>query len=151
MNEPAEAAIRAADDIEDIEISRYRRLGPFWLTVVFVLTAAATVLAINQIFNLGFFVGYVLVMPSYLYLIGGIMLGMLFLVMPATASAPRDRVPWYDVAMFFFTLVMTVYLFAHGYQIQEEAWEYNAPLHGRWMPISMPASPTAPIVSVLTR
>lgn len=120
---------------EDIEIQRYRRLGPVWSRVVLAMTAVSILLAINQIFNLGFFVGKVLVVPTYLYLIGGVMLAMLFIVMPAGPRSPRDRVPWPDVVLCVFTLVLSAYFIWFGAVIQEEAWEYNAPLHGRWMAV----------------
>jgi TRAP transporter 4TM/12TM fusion protein len=125
----------APEEIEDIEISRYRKLGPFWMAVVLAMTTASVLLAINQIYNLGFFIGYALVVPRYLYLIGGMMIAMIFIVLPAGRGAPRDRVPWYDIALFLFTLALTAYFVPHGYRILEEAWEYNAPLHGRWMAV----------------
>ncbi|MCB1510422.1 MAG: TRAP transporter fused permease subunit [Hyphomicrobiaceae bacterium] len=123
------------EEIEDLEITRYRKLGPFWLTVSFVLTAAATLLAIYQIFNIGASFNFVFVVPTYLYLIGGMMLGLLFIVMPAHANASRTSVPWYDVAMMLFTFGMTAYVVTYGHRIQEEAWEYNAPIEGRWLAV----------------
>ena len=50
-----------------------------------VMTACSIFLAINQIFNLGFFIGYVMLDSRYMYLITGIMLCMVFVTFPANS------------------------------------------------------------------
>lgn len=124
------------DEVEDLETARYRRLSPFWMTLVLLLTAAAIFLAANQLFHLGFFkmtVGKVLVNNRYIYLICGIMLSMLFLVMPAHKKASRQSVPLYDIALFLLTLGLTAYYVFHAEAILDEAWEYNPPEHGKYV------------------
>ena len=59
-------------------IGRYRELNSRWRTIMALSTGAATLLAINQIFAFGFFVGSVMLDSRYLYLITGIMLSMVF-------------------------------------------------------------------------
>jgi len=128
VSEPAEAS----------GPSRYRELGPVWRAVVFALTAAAILVAVNQLFNLGLFklsIGKVLVNNRYLYLVAGLMLSMIFLVLPATRRGPRDRVPLYDVALFSLTLGLTAYYVFFAEAILDEAWEYTAPEHGQYVSV----------------
>ncbi len=124
------------EEVDDLETARYRRLPSFWMGVVVLLTAASVGLAVNQVFNLGFFqliLGNVLVNNRYMYLIAGVMLSMLFLVMPAYKGAPKTRVPWYDVCLFLITLGFTMYYVYHAEKILDEAWEYNPPEHGMYV------------------
>ncbi|MDP6351187.1 MAG: TRAP transporter fused permease subunit [Alphaproteobacteria bacterium] len=122
------------------EPTRYRRLGPVWRGVVLALTAASILVAINQLFNLGLtkpLIGKVLVYNRYLYLLAGLMIAMIFLVLPAWRRAPRDRVPLYDAALFAVTLLLTVYYVYFAEAILDEAWEYNAPDHGLYISVVM--------------
>ena len=128
------------DDVEDVELSRYRSPGQFWTAVVFVMTVIALALAVNQIFRLQFFkitTGNVLVTQQYMYLILGTMLSMIFILLPAYKSAPRDRVPFYDIALFVIALLLTLYFTYYGQLINEESWEYdfNAPEHAGYVAI----------------
>ena len=77
---------------------RYRELSERWRAVMAIMTACAIILAINQIFNLGFFVGYVMLDSRYMYLITGVMLCMVFITFPASKHSP-SHVPWYDIAV----------------------------------------------------
>src|SRR3546814_11433087 len=54
----------------------------------------------DLLFNLQFFVGYVILDNGYLYLLLGLLLSLVFLIFPAARSAPFDRVPWYDGLLF---------------------------------------------------
>jgi TRAP transporter 4TM/12TM fusion protein len=122
----------ADDAIHGEESTRYRNLQPRWQAVMAVATGVATVLAVNQIFNLGFLVGEVLLDSRYLYLITGLMLAMVFIAFPAHLGV-RNRVPWYDL------LVVCVIAGLFGYfawcaeRIVLEAWEYIAPPVGIWL------------------
>lgn len=105
---------------------RYRQLGPFWETVTAVLTAVGILLAVNQIFNLRFFVGFVLLENRYLYLLLGIFLALTFIVFPA-GSRWVGRVPWYDLVLFAVTLGVCGYFAWNGERMIMEAWEFRAP------------------------
>jgi TRAP transporter 4TM/12TM fusion protein len=125
---------------EEAETQRYRTLGAFWLTVVFVLTVFALVVAVNQLWNLGFthyLIGKVLVTNRYIYLLAGVMFALLFIVMPAGAKAPKSDVPWYDVVLFALALSLTGYFVYFGEVILDHAWEYTAPDHARWVAVVM--------------
>lgn len=119
--------ITLPDNDDDAPIlGRYRDLSPRWRTAMAVLTTAATCLAINQIFALGFFVNSVMLDSRYLYLITGIMLSMVFITFPAT-RASRDTVPWYDIAVIIIIAAIFSYFAWNAERIVLEAWEFVAP------------------------
>ncbi len=107
-------------------IGRYRELNSRWRTIMALSTGAATLLAINQIFAFGFFVGSVMLDSRYLYLITGIMLSMVFITFPANRSN-RDTVPWYDIAIILVIVVIFSYFAWNAERIVLEAWEFVAP------------------------
>lgn len=107
-------------------LGRYRELSSRWRTIMALLTGAATLLAINQIFAFGFFVDSVMLDSRYLYLITGIMLMMVFITFPASRSG-RERVPWYDIAIMLVIAVIFSYFAWNAERIVLEAWEFVAP------------------------
>jgi len=140
MADQTQPAAAAASDVDDLESQRYRSLSPFWMAVIMLVTAASIFVAINQLWNLGFFkllIGNVLVQNRYMYLVGGLMISMLFLVMPATKTASKRKVPWYDVALFLLALALTGYYVWFAEAALDEAWEYNAPEHGMYLSVVM--------------
>lgn len=124
--------------VDDAETARYRRPGQFWTLIAFILTIVSTLLAINEMFQLGFFklfLGHKLVQNQYMYLLVGVMVSMIFIFLPAHKQAPRHRVPWYDVLLFAFTLGLAGFFTYNGLAILEESWEYNAPDEGRYIAV----------------
>lgn len=115
-----------------VPVLRYRVLPQKWRAVMAVLTTIAILLAINQIFNLGFFVGYVVLDSRYMYLITGVMLAMVFITFPASKHSP-DRVPWYDIVVMVLIAVIFSYYAYYAERIVLEAWEYAAPPLGVWL------------------
>src|SRR3546814_10262139 len=87
----------------------------------------------DLLFNLQFFVGYVILDNGYLYLLLGLLLSLVFLVFPAARSAPFDRVPWYDGLLFLATVAVCGYFAWNAMRILHEAWEYAAPQHAVYM------------------
>lgn len=111
---------------------RYRELPPVWRKMMAAMTAVSIVLAINQIFNLGFFVGYVMLDSRYMYLITGVMLCMVFITFPANRHSP-GHVPWYDIAIMVVIVLIFSYFAFYAERIVLEAWEYTAPPVGVWL------------------
>jgi len=105
---------------------RYRELPHKWQMVMAAMTACAIALAINQIFNLGFFVGYVMLDSRYMYLITGIMLSMVFITFPANKNSPH-HVTWYDIVIMVVIGIIFSYFAYFAERIVLEAWEYAAP------------------------
>lgn len=115
-----------------VAVSRYRVLPSRWRAVMAIMTSVSIVLAINQIFNLGFFVGYVVLDSRYMYLITGVMLAMVFITFPASKHSP-DRVPWYDIVVMIIIAGVFSYYAYFAERIVLEAWEYAAPPLGVWL------------------
>lgn len=111
---------------------RYRDLPHRWQMIMAGLTAFSIILAVNQIFNLGFFVGYVVLDSRYMYLITGVMLSMVFITFPASKHSPT-HVPWYDMLIMAIIAVVFSYFAYYAERIVLEAWEYAAPDIGIWL------------------
>ena len=74
MTEPNAKVFKALEDSSSDSLSeptqtRYRVIPKEWQLAMTIMTASSVLLAINQIFNLGFFVGYVMLDSRYMYLI----------------------------------------------------------------------------------
>jgi TRAP transporter 4TM/12TM fusion protein len=122
-----DAAAAAAAAAGPSDEARYRPLGGWLKAVVVALTSVSLLLAINQLFNLQFFIGLVLLENAYLYLLAGIFIAVAFLIFPAHARAPLDRAPWYDLVLAAATLAISLYFAWNGNRIIAEGWEYAAP------------------------
>lgn len=114
---------------DTLELTRYRALSRPWRLFMAVLTTAATLLAVNQIFALGFFANTIILDSRYLYLITGIMLVMVFITFPAS-RASQKRIPWFDVAIMGVIAATFGYFAWQAERIVLEAWEYRAPITG---------------------
>lgn len=106
---------------------RVRRLSSGWRATLFVFTCVAVLLAVNQAFNLNFLVGLTLLDNHYLYALLGLMLSLVFVIFPAGKGQPRDRVPWYDAALFVLTLGVVSFYVVNGDRILDLGWEFGAP------------------------
>jgi TRAP transporter 4TM/12TM fusion protein len=103
--------------------SRLKGLA-WWLIIVF--GSIGIFLNVNQLFNLQFFMGALIIDTSYYYLLAGIFLGLAFLIYPAHGGATR-AVPWYDWLLFVLTMGATFWLAYNGERIVQEGWEIVAP------------------------
>jgi len=121
-----ESADLSSDSLKGPQQSRYREIPKNWQFVMTVMTAVSIFLAINQIFNLGLFVGYVMLDSRYMYLITGIMLCMVFITFPANKRS-LNHIPWYDSAVMITIAVIFSYFAFNAERIVLEAWEYAAP------------------------
>ena len=121
-----ESADLSSDSLKGPQQSRYREIPKNWQFVMTVMTAVSIFLAINQIFNLGLFVGYVMLDSRYMYLITGIMLCMVFITFPANKRS-LNHIPWYDSAVMITIAVLFSYFAFNAERIVLEAWEYAAP------------------------
>ncbi len=110
-------------------VSRHRTLTGFWDIVLLAGASLAVLLSIYKLFNFGRFLPQWLNLLDlqYLYMLVLLLLPLVFIYWPAYAKAPRDRVPWYDVALFLITIGTTFYFVYNGGRILDEGWEYDAP------------------------
>lgn len=107
-------------------IGRYRELSKKWRALMALLTAGAIILAANQIFAFGFFMGITLLDGRYLYLITGLMLIMVFITFPSHRSN-LNHVPWYDIVIMVAIALIFGYFAIYAERIILDAWEYAAP------------------------
>jgi TRAP transporter 4TM/12TM fusion protein len=113
--------------------ARYRALPPAWRGVLIALVVGAIGLALNQLLNLGFFVGHTVLDSAYLYWLGALLVGSVFLLIPGGRRARRDRVPWYDVLLFALSFGVFAYFALNAQRLVEEGWEYKAPREAIWI------------------
>ncbi len=106
---------------------RHRSLSLPWRIVVGTAGFASVLLALNKILNLGFFIGLTLLENAYLYLLCALLVGLVFLFLPATARASRDAVPWYDALLYVLSVFVFGYFAFNSGRILQEAWEFLAP------------------------
>lgn len=126
-NEEAEARRKAEEEANEKFAARYRELNLFWRIAVTTATVIVVLLAINQIFNLGFLVGEVMLTARYLYLFAGFILAMVFIYFPATRWSSRTKVDWYDLLVIAAIIGIFSYFAWNAEQIVVQAWEYAAP------------------------
>ncbi|TXH51434.1 MAG: TRAP transporter permease, partial [Burkholderiaceae bacterium] len=107
--------------------SRHRRLSAPWRGLIAATGLAAIGLALNKILNLGFLLGVTLLDNAYLYLLCALLVGTVFLFLPATARARRDAVPWYDALLYMLSVAVFAYFAFNAHRILSEAWEFMAP------------------------
>ncbi len=110
----------AADSDRKRSVSIFARL---WFLAA---TVCAVGLSINQIFNLGFFVGSVLPSLQYYYLLLALLLPLVF-VMHLDRGGRTDLNTALDLALAVVTTVILIYFALNAQQIVDEAWEYSAP------------------------
>lgn len=124
----------AAQDAGELPVERrYRTLPPFWRGVLICVASAAILLALNQILNLGFFVGKVLLDTAYLYWLCALLAGCVFLLIPAGRRARHDGVPWYDAVLYLLTVAVFGYYALNANRIISEGWEFSAPKEAIWV------------------
>jgi TRAP transporter 4TM/12TM fusion protein len=107
------------------EVTRVRKLTGVWRWLLVVMTGLTIGLCINQQFTLRFFVGYTQLNTEYYYLLVLFMLPLTFIIFPGSRTAPLDRVPWYDAALFAATAFAATFLMAHVRQAAELGWEFG--------------------------
>jgi TRAP transporter 4TM/12TM fusion protein len=101
------------------------RLNGFWKTVVVAFTLIGLVLTIDQVFFLGL-VPWNLLRQAFLYYIMASFLSLVFVIFPAHKGA-KGAVPWYDVALFLLTIVVSAYFGYNAENIVNKGWDYTAP------------------------
>ncbi|GBD41837.1 C4-dicarboxylate TRAP transporter large permease protein DctM [bacterium HR39] len=100
-------------------------LPPLWRRAVAASGAAGILLAVYQLFNLGFF--GVLLDNRYLYLLAALFLPVVFLCWPARRGRPRDRVRSLDLALAALAFACCLFFALTAERSLLEGWEYMAP------------------------
>ncbi|MBW1817614.1 MAG: TRAP transporter fused permease subunit, partial [Deltaproteobacteria bacterium] len=74
---------------------------------------------------------YVMPDMSYFAVLIAVFTSAVFLLFPATKTAPRDRIPWYDGVLAAACLVGPTYVFVFNMDIILNGWEVFPPLSGK--------------------
>ncbi len=83
-------------------------------------------LHINQIYNVQFFVGHLMIDTSYYYILVALFLSLVFVIYPAHKKA-FHRIPIYDWGLFAAAIASGLYLAWNGERIIQEGWDILAP------------------------
>jgi TRAP transporter 4TM/12TM fusion protein len=108
---------------EEIAVREARGAARFILIVCAIIVP---LLAMNQLLNLQFFVGAVLIDPRYLFLLASLLLPLVFIAVPANGSA-RGTTPWYDWICAASAFGILVWFAVHAERGLLEGWEYSSP------------------------
>ncbi|MEX0408495.1 TRAP transporter permease [Aquibium sp. LZ166] len=104
-----------------------RKLAGLARWAVRVAAFVILVLAVNQVFNFGFFVGYTLIDLRYYYAIIALALFCCFIVYPARSSARTLAPSWYDWLLAVATVVVCGYFLVNALNIALRGWEMAPP------------------------
>ena len=103
------------------------KTGSIWFLILTIFSSLSILVVVNQLFRLNLF-GILLLENQYMYAILGLCLSLVFPFYPSTGSAPKDRVPLYDVFLFLITFITSIYFGINGLNIIISGWDYSAPL-----------------------
>ena len=110
------------------ELEKYRKLSPVWNVALTTLSIVGIGIALMNIFAFTpfGFVGFL--ENAYLYALMALFLSQVFLHIPASRSAPRDRIPWYDICLFGSTMAICFYFIHKSWDIIFLGWAFLAPM-----------------------
>lgn len=109
------------------DVLQYRTIDGPLRTVFVILTLAAVLLSVNQLFNLQLF-GLVVLDNRYLYSLAGIFLCLTYIVFPLRGKGDaQGAVPWYDILLGALSLAVAGYFVWTGEEALSSGWEYAAP------------------------
>lgn len=100
-------------------------VGLFCHWIAILLPIIGLLLVINQIFDITFFSGIILIDKSFNFLIVGILLPLVFIHFPLKKE---PYFYWLDIVLFFVCGISFFILSWHGYEIIFKGYEYSAPL-----------------------
>ena len=104
-----------------------RGRGRFTRPLILAFGLIGIFLHINQIYNLQFFVGHLMIDTSYYYILVALFLSLVFVIYPARKSAAH-RIPIYDWLLFLLAMGTCFYLAWNGERIIQEGWDIVAPM-----------------------
>lgn len=116
---------------------RQRNLSTGWRVVVALFAVASVAMVVYMVFNLGLYAGYIPIQAVYFYAALTLLCPLTFILFPAHAGAPRDRVPWYDMLLFALFLAAGVIATVNTRTIFDYGWDYLAPDWALWMALGV--------------
>jgi len=96
-----------ADSVEGSKFRRPDGICGFWEDI---LLLSVPVIGIISIFNLPLYFGLSFYLQQYLAIFFGLIMALVFLLVPIKKKGPMERVPWYDLVFSMLGLLVGVYL-----------------------------------------
>jgi TRAP transporter 4TM/12TM fusion protein len=84
-------------------------------------------LAMNQLLNLQFFAGFVLIDARYLFVLASLLLPLVFLSVPANGASVQANPPWYDWICAATAFGILIWFAVNAERSLSEGWEYSSP------------------------
>jgi TRAP transporter 4TM/12TM fusion protein len=104
-----------------------RELAGVPLAIFCIVTVAAIFITLNQLLNLQLFVGFVFIEGRYLYLLGALLLPLVFIAYAADLRPGARSVSWYDWLLALASALSLGWYAWNAQQVLEGGWEYSAP------------------------
>lgn len=96
--------------VDDIEVSRFRKVSGFLYYWETILLISIPVIGIISILNLPLYFGLSFYIQQYLSIFFGLIMALVFTLVPFSKGKKMDHVPWYDILLSFVGLIAGVYL-----------------------------------------
>ena len=96
-----------AEPGEESRFRRYKGVACLWKDILLILVS---VTGIVSIFNLPLYVDLSFYLQQYLAIFFGLVLSLVFLLVPARKKMAMDRLPWYDSLLAILSLIVGFYL-----------------------------------------
>ncbi|MBE7638456.1 TRAP transporter fused permease subunit [Sneathiella sp. P13V-1] len=120
------------------EGNRNRNLSTTAKIILGLTTVIVVGLAVNQLFNFGFFIDVIWLDNKYQYAIFGLLVPFAFMIFPATATSNPNRVAWYDIIAATVMFAILGYFFWNAADIVDYGWEMGgAPDYVIYMGITL--------------
>ncbi len=122
-------SIENNEQAEEGTMSLHRELSIGWQVAFVIATILGVYLAVNQFFNLGFFIDYTILDNNYQYGLLALFLPFVFIIFPAMKKSDRGKVPWYDWIFFIATIAIVSFFMFKSKEILDKGWEFDAPTY----------------------
>ncbi|MEX1214756.1 TRAP transporter permease [Saccharospirillum sp.] len=96
-----------------------------WLPAA--VTSLLLLMTLDYLFNFGWFLFVSSLETQFYYSVVALLLPLVFLLWPASASLSSKPVPWYDYGLSGLTLITVAYFVIHAEPILERGWAFAAP------------------------
>jgi TRAP transporter 4TM/12TM fusion protein len=124
-------------DIIDETGDRFRTLSKGWVWGLRLATCIVVFLAINQAFNLHFFVGYTLLANQYMYLLLLLIIPTIFILVPINGSASKTKVSIFDVFLALLTAGVFAWFISNSLIMMQNGWELAAPPRASYVSMAL--------------
>lgn len=113
--------------------TRYRAPSAWTNTIITIAALGSVFASVYIIFGLGNWFGtYVPLETEYFYFMLALLLPLAYIIYPLFSSQV-DHVPWHDLLLALLAFAVPAYFAYRGNDILEVGWEYDAPLHAKYL------------------